>query len=202
MTNQKKLLVRGEKLVNQNPAIRKPDWLPSNAGPGLNELHTKHVELLTKLGEATDEAADLRNKYKAEDDAREKAALNGEPAPTVTPESVRQDTLGEAMAEATSAGQALYLFVAEAIKTIQENKDEWAAALTKRAREAEDKRAEALRLLDEADEDAWVGKRAGMWLTRTAEDKPMRHIAFATIAGEVPRPKNTSIDLDTIMGRA
>lgn len=191
-----KTLERGEKLFRQNPALRRADWLPENAGQGLDELHARHVELLTRFDEASHTAAGLRSKYEAEDDARQEAALNGEPTPAVTPESVRQDTLGEATAEAVSAQQALFVFLAQAIDRIKEGQEEWEAALNKRKAEAEDKRAEAARLLDEADEDVWVGKRAGMWLRRTAEDKPMRHVPYSQIAGEVPRPKETTLDLE------
>ena len=194
-------LQHGEKLLRENPALRQPDWLPEGIWPELDELHDRHVKLLADLSVHLQRVGALRRKYDDEDEAREKALSEGDEPPKVTTEAKRDVALSEAKASSAAAKRALAIFLAEAVALVQEKEADWLDECAGRDQAAEAKRIEAQRLLDEAKRDAWIAKRARMWVERTAKDRPMLHIAGPSLSEPLTPPQEPVLDLEQMAGR-
>lgn len=198
MTEQQK---RGSRLYKNNPAVRRGNWLPHGLWPEMDDLHDRHKEFLSRLADASSAAASLTKSYEAEDEAKTTALAEGKEPPSQTDETARQAALRDAAVRTEAAMQALHNFLAEAIDVIQAKEADWLADLNARDSEAEEKRAEAARLLNEADQDTWTAKRSRMWIERTAKDRSMMHIAYEELSGPVPSAERT-LDLEQVAGRS
>jgi len=177
---------RGERLLRDNPALAKSNWLPEGTFPELTELRERHVKLLEDRAVASRACTSLREKYEAEDEAQQRSFQNGGKAPRLTPEAERADAKREAESRLRAANIALAEFIDEAVVAIQAQESAWIELLKQRAVAADEKVEEAKRLLDEAHRDRWAIKRVRMWVERTSENKQARHVAYEQLAGPPP----------------
>lgn len=105
--------------LNQQVLLKK-DWLPQGLFPDLDELRAEHNELVSELENAAHVRHRMEERYKAEDTAREAAALALEDPPPVTGSAERKDRLEEVRALVQARMDRLGAFVDRAIAVIKE----------------------------------------------------------------------------------
>ena len=170
-----------------SPALRSNDWLPEGLWPELDELRTRHHELLEQWQAAISAVADLHQRFEDEDEGRVQAYVDGK-QPKVTGEPERVGMLAEAKAKLEAARRQLEAFLAEAVETIQKHEDEWQAELDARGAAAAEKRQEAARLLAEADQAVGEVTRTRRWLQRSTYPSGSRHISHDALSVPLPPP--------------
>lgn len=180
-------------LLENNPALSKKNWLPSTTDwPELADRREQHERLLLAVEEAQAQALAVHRRHEAAEKAHaeelQQAFLEGrEPnVPDVLAPDVRNAEKADAERVTKAAVAALEQFLAETLAEIQEQAPEWYAVLDDRASEADEKRAEALRLLAEADAHVARLERMRGWLRRATGESPMGHHPFS----ELPIPTN------------
>ena len=181
-----------------NPAVRKAGWLPRGLWPELDELAQRHDDALAAADQAGADARALGAKFKAEDEARIEAYKTGLEAPKMTDPAERERVTSEARAKAEAARRNLGEAIVAAIEGVQAHADEWLADLKRRRADADAKREEAKRLLEEADEGLGQVKATEQWVERTAENRNNNHIAHSEVP--VGRPYDPREDLEGIFG--
>jgi hypothetical protein len=192
--NKTEAQARGEILVRENPAIRKPNWLPEGLWPELDELRERHVQLLADSSSTGSRKDQLTKKYEREDEAQMQALQAGEDPPPSTPMDQRQSELHDAKLAADAAHIAFCEAVSEMVAKVREKRRDWNNTFTRLETEAREKREEMARLQKEAEQKEWDANRLRLWLSRTAEDKPGRHVAFEQVSGPVPVTDSSSQD--------
>lgn len=161
-------------LLDEQPALRRTDWLPEGLFPELDELRAEHLTFLA--GGWGDAKQSLLDTYEAEDEARAEALRLGNDAPAVTPTAERQDRLGEAEAE-RQAGRAKFDdFIARALAEIAKLAPDWREQFAQMATEADRKRAEAAALLAAAEREVSRVARSELWLDRTIKPRSGRYV--------------------------
>jgi phosphopantetheine adenylyltransferase len=161
-------VTRGQKLFEQNPAVRRKDWLPCDTPfDDLNALHDQHVALLEAQSDIGLERWVLEASYEAEDKGQAKSR---------TPQSKRADALDAIVDRAKQATLALYQFVEDAVATIQDHESEWCLELLANEQEAADRVEEARQALARAEADVEAAPKLRTWVERTAVDRQGWHL--------------------------
>jgi hypothetical protein len=183
------------------PATGRADWLPEGEWAELDELRAEHRRILAARAEAVAEGAELRERFEAEDRARDAALMKRYASdtevevPEVTPADEREAAFAPLRARLDALKETLGEFLVRAEKTIAGNYETWSADLDSRDAQSQ-ARVEAARA-GRARAAAEVSDRQALrrWLARSAGLHPMfrqlagRHIPFS----EFPRP---AIDAD------
>lgn len=159
-----------ERLLKIRTLRERSDWLPSGLWPELDELRAEHGEWLEAVREAGNEQIRLREQFKDEDEALNRAVAAGTEPPEVTPGAERDATLKMAVAKSKAERDRLGEFLARALETIADKEPEWRNDLARLDIEAEAKREEARRLLADADRKAGEVLRTRRWVQRTAKE--------------------------------
>jgi hypothetical protein len=155
--------------------FRYRNWLPPDSGwPELDQLHVEHVRLLDAVAAAGSAVDAIRNRHKAEDEARVEALrdavrANSDPTdvPVGTSPEDRQAELAAAVEQRNAVLDALDEFLGETLTTLAERREEWVVDIRRQASEAEAKRAEARRLVAEADNIVAEVQKMAIWLARS-----------------------------------
>jgi hypothetical protein len=154
-------------LLDTQPALQYPDWLPEGLFPEIDKLREEHIAGLAAIQEAGNKLSALKELYENEDAARAEALRVGGDVPVVTMTATRIDTLRDADAERLAKVAQLADFVDRAIATFAELEPEWREQFGQMAAEAEAKQAEAREALRVADAEAARVARHEVWLDRT-----------------------------------
>lgn len=179
-------------ILEREPALLKPNWLPNEAAwPELAERRAQHERLLAAIAEVGQEALAARQRHdaaeKAHADELQAAFLEGrapsEPEERQPPEA-RAAEVADFERRASAARAALNQFLEETLAEIKERAPEWYALLSERQAEVEAKREEARRLLAEADASVGEAERMRFWLARATGESPLGQYPFA----EMPVP--------------
>jgi len=164
----------GTGLLDTQPALRRPDWLPEGLFPELDELREEHLEHLNSG--AGQKVQELREAYEAEDAARAEALRLGRDLPVVTPTAERQDALGEAEAEREAAVARFRDFLDRAVARLRALEPEWREQFREKNAEANRKREEAAALLAAAERESEKVTRLELWLDRTINPRAGRYV--------------------------
>lgn len=178
----------GTGLLDTQPALRRPDWLPEGLFPELDELRKEHLEHLDS--DAGDRARELREEYEAEDTARAEALRVGGEVPPVTPTAERQDALGEAEAEREAGVARFRDFLDGAVAKIQELEPGWREQFQQKTAEANRKREEAAALLAAAERETERVARLELWLNRTVNPRAGRYVGAPDLEPLEPMPES------------
>jgi hypothetical protein len=182
--------LRHRHLLENNPALRREDWLP-DAGespwPEMDELRETHIRLLQERAETAQSVFDLRRNYEQEDEAAQQARvagyLNDESAelPAVTPDDEREEALSDAIAEAEAASDAFAELCARALVMLAEKQGEWFGDLDAHRAGAIAEKEEALKAAAGADARAREFDRLRAWLARAGGGNSGLHVAWGHI---------------------
>ncbi len=186
-------------LLRDNPALSDPGWLPEGLSEEMDELRREHIELLDQWGTAGSEHTALKKSYEAEDEARVAAYRAGEEVPEITPKEKREAALSDAEARTDGLSKTVTDFLEKAVETIQEGENDLLFRVAVQEREAAEKRAEASRMLDEADEQVRRVAPYRIWMKRTVRNTPGRHIAINGLAAAQPERQ---VDLAHVLGHS
>lgn len=184
-------------LVRQNPAVSKENWLPEGLWPDLDEAAQEHSEAVRAHATVRKEAVDLGKKFKAEDENRIKAYETGLEVPTMTDPAERQAAVTEAKAKVEGAERRLCRAAAAGVLVVQEHQEEWLAEIEARKAAAEEKIEEAQRMLAEAHQAQGEAGRTEVWVRRTADNLPGRHISIDLLGIRLP---SKPLNLASMMG--
>jgi hypothetical protein len=184
-----------------NPALSHEGFFPSQSGqPWLDELRKRHLAALADWRGANTAKGELKAKYKAEDEAAVQSYDDGgKRHPKVTAKSKREQELAAAEAKAEGVGRALDRFLAEAVQQVRVHADKWSADLDETAAAADLARAEAAKLLADADKACREVERTRQFISKTIEPSGVRLVPFANLSVADPTPEP---DLATQLGLA
>jgi len=177
-----------ERVLIASQAFLDPGWLPppEDCEP-LADLRAEHVRLLASVREARAELSGLRQEQDAANAERaaalHNAYLNGPSA--ALPAAVVVDT-SEANERYDAACEALEAFINDAQLQIAERAPQIRAALRDRSLAADEKRAEARRLLAEADRLAAEPITLDGWLARYDGRYHLGPIAYGVLDQAMP----------------
>jgi hypothetical protein len=186
----------GTGLLDSQPALRRPDWLPEGLFPELDELREEHLEHLNS--HAGDRARELREEYEAEDAARAEALRVGGDVPAVTPTAERQDALGEAEAEREAAVARFRDFIDRAVETLHRLEPEWREQFKQKTAEANRKREEAAALLAAAERETERVSRLELWLDRTISPRAGRYVGAPDLEPLEPMPESDGEKVEVV----
>jgi hypothetical protein len=180
----------GESIIRRHhPVVTKTDWLPEGLWPELDECRTVHEAAVARVEQATKDSRALGKKFEAEDEARIDAYKTGHKAPKMTDPAEREREVAETRAKHDAAEAALAEAVANAVDTIESKGREWLDDLAERLVEADEKRAEAKRLLAEADKASREIARLQMWVGRSSGEMPRAARLGHTRLSDLPIPE-------------
>jgi hypothetical protein len=176
--------------LEDNRALTFPGWLPpADECPALADLREAHERILAATAEASRAATEVQRKQEAELEAvraaEEEALFSGKPAEVLTV-TVGDQEVAEASERAHAARDALQRFVQHAVEQVREREPEIVAALDGSREEAAAKRAEAQRLLAEADELERTPQRISLWLDRVTGRSNLGHFPYSEMAAPAP----------------
>ena len=188
------------RLLEDWSALTRAGWLPdAESCPTLADLREAHERVLAAAAEASATAGDLAKRREDELEAiraaEEDALFRGKEADP-PPLTVTEDEIAEARARAEAGRDAVQRFVLYAVEQTREREPEIMAALDSARKEAADKRAEAQKLLAEADRLEAAPKRLMFWLDRITGRSNLGHFPFAEM---VAPPPPESLDLETVL---
>jgi hypothetical protein len=182
-----------ERILVANRACLDRGWLPPAAEcPELAELRAKHERLLDACDEALAKVSTAREAVDrgraARSDALRKAILEGRSPASIKLAEPDDAPVRDARRVYDAATEALEQFLATALEQIAELAPQIEDGLAGRQREAEAKRAEARRLLEEADRLAAEPRRLRNWLDRytTTEDPLTGERRKTSTLGPIP----------------
>ncbi|HET7571779.1 MAG TPA: hypothetical protein VFJ77_03820 [Gaiellaceae bacterium] len=196
--------------LDRNPTFKRPDWLPPDSGwPELDALREQHIRLLDQVAAAGHAAAEVQRQHEAEDkqrkDALTKSYRSGSgpvELPDPTPPEQRQSELAAATEQVEAALDALEEFIGQALATMRAHRDEWFDALDDQVAVGEQKRAEARRLVAEADAAAGEVHRMRLWVDRHTGGRlgPIPYAELAPLPAERLDRAARSIVADDLAG--
>jgi hypothetical protein len=167
-------------LLDSDPALRDPEWLPEGVFPEIDELREEHRARLDDIKAAGVKRSELLAQYEAEEEARNAALYAGEAVPAVTSASDRQDALAAAEAERVAAHRHFQDFFDRAVETFNRMAPFWqlrfAEARANRATAVE--QAEAA--LRQAEREAANIDQAEQWVNRTVKPLGGRYMQAPT----------------------
>jgi hypothetical protein len=164
-----------ERIISRDQArgrtFLSPGWLPPEAEcPELADLRAEHLRLLSAVDQALTKLSAMRVAAESAEsrrsDAVREAIRAGKDASRVKVTAPDTLAIERAGRDYESAGEALELFVQDALREIEQTAPAIEAALAERISAAAAKRAEARCLLAEADRLAADPKRLQSWLDR------------------------------------
>lgn len=181
------------RFLEDSPAVVLPGWLPpADDCPALADLRAAHERVLAGVAEASRVAIDLQNKQDDELEAvraaEEEALFSGKlgKVPDVT---VSDAEILEAKERAQAARDGLQRFVQHAIERVREREPEIMEGLAEARQQATSKRAEAEKLLAEADALEQTPKRIELWLARYNGTSHLGPFPYSeTVAPTPPEP--------------
>lgn len=180
-------------LLQDQLALVRPDWMPTpEEWPAFAEYQGEHVRLLDLRNAEAKQYGDLRRSFEREEAERSEALsaafLSGGEvdASNATPPEEQQAQLHEAWLRVEAANDALLAFVHKTLAEVKENEAALYGELQERVETAEEKRAEAQRLLAEADLLVGGVKRQHHWLDRTTGRNVLGHYPFGLM--DTPTP--------------
>ena len=148
-----------------------PGWLPADADcPELAGLRDEHERLLAVVGEKLHALNALtravRDAEAKRSDAVRDAILAGDDPASIEIEQPSDDEIARARTDYEAAAAALEVWVGRTLARIDETAPQIDAAIAQRLAAAEEKRREALRLIEEAARLAAEPQRLRRWLER------------------------------------
>lgn len=168
-----KKIQKGEKLIQRHhPVVTKSGWLPAGMWPELDECRSRHEKAVQQIVDARQKAGTIGDEFRSEDEARIEAYKTGMQTPTMTDPAERERVTAEAGAAFDAASEALAEAVADAVATLEANGKAWLADLESREERAEAKRAEAAKLLAEAQVESDEVLRTKQWVGRSSGEYP------------------------------
>jgi hypothetical protein len=190
-------------LLENYPALMLRDWLPpADEWPELAELRTEHERLLAACDRAIAAATATNARFSTEDDAVKaeiEAALREsreEKKLKTTSSEERRKEREHNQKRLIAAIQLLVEFLEGAFRQLQERAPALYAQLAREAASADEKRAEAQRLLAEAEGVVACVQRKQSWLDRESGRSSMPHYPYEQVP--VPRPEEP-VDLVTVL---
>lgn len=183
----------------ENPPMTRPDWLPPPEDvPELGHLRAEHLRLLALLDEQEEAYLGVVARRDTEIEARRAAQESsflgrskGKP-PELT---VTEADLAEAKAKADAARDALQTFAEAAVEEIKELVPELLVGLDEIVKQANEKRAEAQALEEEAGLLEGGTRRLRNWLARIDGRSVLGHIAWTDLVGSAPPKPMTVAEL-------
>jgi hypothetical protein len=186
-----------ERLMVASPAYLDVDWLPpEDVSDLLRDLRSEHVRLVGAMRQALVALGEAQQRVAAAEegqmDAKRNAFLNGTTA-TKMPEIPRAE-LRDAQQTYQAATEALEEFVHGALREIQERAPRIRVSLRVLSLQAEAKRAEARRLLEEAEMLAARPKRLDNWLARYDGRSVLGPMQWTVLGDVTPEPRPQLVD--------
>jgi hypothetical protein len=179
--------MRRYRFLEDNPGVVRQGWLPpASEVPELADLRADHDRLLDAVAQTGREVAAL-NRQRAEEvevrrAAQERSFLGGEGTEELPALTVTDGEVAEAMIRAEAAKDALQSFVQIAVARVTEREPQLVGQLDEVARAAAVKRAEAERMLAEAQELELSTRKLGNWLARTTGRSALGHFQQRTVS--------------------
>ena len=189
------------KVLDNQPALQRRDWLPDGVFPEVDALREEHHAHIDECIAAGQSCSDLRESYEQEDRARAEALRTGDDVPTMTSSADRQDALGLAEAERKAAVTRFGEFAQRAIATFSRMEDEWRQRLNQRVADAEQKRQEAQALLAQAEAEMSKAARVAKWVDRMVKPRGGRYMSAPKEFGTLPGPTLDRLAADGIPPR-
>jgi hypothetical protein len=193
------------RLLQEELALVRRDFFPAaEEWPAFADYHDEHLRLLDLRAEMTTAYGDLRRAFEQEEEQRGEALssafLSGgkEPKRKTTPPEAQEAQLKEGWLRVEAANDALVAFLQKALAEVRERDGELYGELQERVTAAEEKRAEAQRLLDEADLLVRGMRRQQLWLDRTMGRTALGHLPYGLT--EVPPPPEELDLVDALAG--
>jgi hypothetical protein len=192
-------------ILEQEPTFTRPTWLPeSSPWPELDKLHADHVRLLEARQQAAQAVSAVRQRHEREDEARREALTaairegrDADELPSATSAEQRDAEVREAMQNWDAATHALAALIKETLAALNEHARAWLDDVGSHVAEARQRREEAQRVLDEADEAVRKLGVLDLWLRRSTGRHNRGHYPFGEMA--VP-PADLPPDLGNILG--
>jgi hypothetical protein len=181
---------RRYRFLEDNPAVTRAGWLPPAAEvPELADLRANHERLIAAVEETAQEASALSRKRNAELEAQraahERGFIGGEPQ-KMPPLTVGDDQVAEAVFQADAARDALQTYVQTVIAEIKQREQKLLDQMDEIRRAADVRRAEAQRMLDEAELAELSTKKLSGWLARATERSHLGHYPYDELPLPVP----------------
>lgn len=196
MTDQQ----RRWRFLEDHRAVTFPGWLPpADDCPALADLREAHERVLAAAAEAWHAAAELRHQRETELEAvraaEEQAMFAGEPAdlPDLT---VSEEEIAVASRSAEAARDAFQRFALNAIEQLREREQQILEELDGARQQAATKRAEAQKLLAEADALEQTPKRVELWLARY---NGTSHLGPFPYSETVAPPPSQPFDMEAVL---
>jgi hypothetical protein len=185
--------MRRYRFLEDNPAVVRQGWLPpASEVPELGDLRADHDRLTDAVAQTGAEAMALRGQRAAEVEARraaqEQSFLGGEAAEALPELTVTDAELAEAAIRAEAARDALQTFAQTVVTEVTRREPQLVEQLDEVTRAAAVKRAEAERMLVEAQELETSTRKLGDWLARTTGRNVFGHYPWEDLPTPVPMP--------------
>lgn len=181
------------RLLQEELALVRRDFFPTDEEwPAFAGYQGEHLRLLDLRAEIATAYGDLRRKFEHEEEERAEALssafLSGGEAEAgeTTPPEEREAQLKEAWLRVEAANDALVAFLQKALAEIKARDADFYGELQERQTAAEAKRAEAQRLLAEADLLVAGTRKQHLWLDRTTGRNVLGHYPYGQM--ETPTP--------------
>jgi len=183
---------RRYRFLEDEPAVAHPGWFPPAAEcPELADLRADHDRLIEAVKQTARDASALFNARKVELEAQraahERGFLGGEtePVPALT---VGEDQIAEATARADAARDALQTFAQNALAEVEQREPKLLGQLNEVQHGADLLRAQARRMLDEAELAELTTKKLSNWLARATGRSYLGQIGWDDLGLPVPMP--------------
>jgi len=182
-----------ERILVQSAAFLDPNWFPpEDVCPVLADLRADHVRLLAVTKEKLTALGALqRQRQTAEEasaDALRAAFLTGQEPNGALPDAPADSEIADAVHEYEVACEALEELVQRALREIVAREPQIRETLHEASAAAEAKRAEARRLLEEAERLASAPRRLMHWTDRYTGRSFLGPIAWTHLGDVVPEP--------------
>jgi hypothetical protein len=182
-----------ERLITASAAYVDPGWLPpEDECPALAHLRRDHVRLLGTVQEKLAAQGDLHREQEEALRAREAtlhaAFLTGDTPSLAEANASAEEELAAAAEEYRVACDALETFVRQAEDEIRTRAPEVRQSLHEMSLAAEAKRAEARRLLEEAERLAAAPRKLLNWLDRYTGKSYLGPIQWTALGVPAPEP--------------
>jgi hypothetical protein len=194
MTTLPAIALEENPVLASNPAVLRPDWLPSDSPfDDLTDAHAAHVALLQEIEDLQRQRGALIGKFEQEDEdyqrAQATAYLDGDDAkrlPRRTPQPKRDEQIRGVWEQLLSKSRVFGELVTRIIATVKEHEREWCSAIAGEE-DAARRRVHTLRQeLAAAEAFAATTPRLRLWIERTSKDRPGLHHYWGWYVNEVP----------------
>jgi hypothetical protein len=176
-----------------NSALATSGWLPpASEVPALAHLRADHDRLIDAVAETSQAFMQLKHEQSGQLEARraaqEQAFRGGAPEALLPEVTITDAMISEAVERSQIARDALQTFAQEAVAEITSLERQLLGQIGEVRAAAVAKRAEAARIMAEADTAELSTKKLSNWLGRATGRNPLGHYSYEQLPTPVPMP--------------